>query len=56
MAVRGLVAQPQEELWLHASLCTGGGSNHGASPSVTSGAEHDQIQCSEHWRERCGSA
>jgi len=56
MAVRGLVSQPQEVCWLHACVRTGGGSTHGASPSVTSGAEHDQIQCSEHCREHCGSA
>jgi hypothetical protein len=46
-AVRGLVAQPHEEHWLHARLRTGGRWTHSRIPSVTSGAECDQNQCSE---------
>jgi hypothetical protein len=47
MAVRGLVAQPQEERWLHTMLRTGGRWTNSRMPSVTTGAECDQIQCSD---------
>jgi hypothetical protein len=43
MAVRRLIAQPPEECWLHANLCTDGVETHPPNPSVTSGPGSDQI-------------
>jgi hypothetical protein len=43
MAVHRLIAQPQEECWLHANVCTGGLGTQRPKPSVTSGAGRDQI-------------